>query len=70
MFDDIIDSVKAFVSEALVAFAVAAFVGNILIQLGQSQTIAIETAIQLTVTAVVVGLLVSVVIGALRAATK
>lgn len=70
MFDDITDSVKAFVSEALVPFAVAAFVGDILIQLGQSQAIAIERVIQIIVTAVVVGLLVSVVIGALRAATK
>lgn len=70
MFDTVTESVKAFISEALVAFVVAAFVGDILIQLGQGQALDFARVIQITITAVVVGILASVVIGALRGATK
>jgi hypothetical protein len=70
MFDDITESVKAFVSEALLAFAVAAFIANILIRLANGDPFDIMAAVQLTVTAVLVGIFISVVIGALRAATK
>ena len=70
MFDDITESVKAFVSEALLAFVVAAFIANILIRLANGDPFDIMAAVQLVVTAAAVGVFISVVIGALRAATK
>lgn len=70
MFDDITEYVKAFVSEALLAFVVAAFIANILIRLANGDPFDIMSAVQLAVTAAVVGIFISAVIGALRAATK
>ena len=70
MFDDITESVKAFVSEALLAFVVAAFLANILIRLAAGEAFDIMSAVQLAVTAAAAGIFISVVIGALRAATK
>ena len=70
MFDDITEYVKAFVSEALLAFVVASFLANILIRLANGDPFDIMAAVQLAVTAAVVGIFISVVIGALRAATK
>ena len=70
MFDTITDSIKTFVSEALLAFVVAGFIANILIRLGSGEAFDIMAAVQIAVTAAVVGILMSIVIGALRAATK
>ena len=70
MFDDITESVKAFVSEALLAFVVAAFLANILIRLAAGEPFDIMSAVQLAVTAAAAGIFISVVIGALRGATK